>query len=175
MRCAYLSTDEANNALALEWAAACGIELFPLAPKDGLPPHPTHSPSGRVGRVRGLPGREYDAVLCDWDFWPGEVRRELLADLSNGPPPCPLAVHGYNLDEDTTMHLRNQGVDVHRSLHLDVFRRLRLARRQVRITATWLLDSEVASEGNQEEFGGRDCKEFPCRVESATKHRSVFR
>jgi hypothetical protein len=120
MRCAYLSTDEVNNALALEWAAACGIELFPLAPKDGLP------------------GREYDAVVCDWDFWPVELRRELLADLSNGPPPCPLAVHGYNLDEDTTMHLRNQGVDVQRSLQLDVFRRLRLAHRRVRITACHL-------------------------------------
>jgi hypothetical protein len=138
MRCAHLSMDEVNNALALEWAAPCGIELVPLAPKDGLP------------------GREYDAVLCDWDFWPVELRREMLADLSNGPPPCPLAVHGYNLDEDTTMHLRNQGVDVQRSLRLDVFRRLRLAHRRARITATWLLESEVASEVNQEgEFRGR--------------------
>jgi hypothetical protein len=137
MRCAYLSTDEVNNALALEWAIACGIELFPLAPKDELP------------------GREYDAVLCDWDFWPIELRQEMLVDLSNGRPPCPLAVHCYNLDQNTTMHLRNQGVDVQRSLHLNVFRRLRLAHRQVRITATWLLESE-ASEGNQEEeFAGR--------------------
>jgi hypothetical protein len=138
MRCAYLTTDEVNNALALEWAAACGIELFPLAPKDGPP------------------GREYDALLCDWDFWPVELRREMLADLSNGRPPRALAVHGYNLDEDKTMHLRNLGVDVQRSLHLDVFRRLQLAHRRVRITATWLLDSEVASEMNREgEFGGR--------------------
>ena len=70
MRCAYLTTDEVNNALALEWAATCGIVLFPLTPKEGLP------------------GREYDAVLCDWDFWPVELRREMLADLRTGPPPC---------------------------------------------------------------------------------------
>ena len=125
MRCAYLTTDEANTALALEWAAACGIDLFPLAPKEGLP------------------GREYDAVLCDWDFWPVELREEMFADLSNGPPSCPLAVHGYNLDEDATMHLRNQGVDVHRSLHFDVFRRLRLAHRRARSAAPPVLDSEV--------------------------------
>jgi hypothetical protein len=106
MRCAYLTTDEVNEALAREWSAACGVELFPLAPKDGLP------------------GREYDAVLCDWDFWPVELRQQVLAELSNGPPPCPLAVHGYNLDEDATTLLRNQGVDVQDSLHLDVFRRL---------------------------------------------------
>jgi len=117
MRCAYLSTDEVNNALALEWAAGCGINLFRLAPKDGQP------------------GREYDAVLCDWDFWPVELREELLADLSKGPLPCPLAVHGYNLDEDTRMHLRKKGVDVQCSLHRDVFQRLRLAHRQARSAA----------------------------------------
>ncbi len=126
MRCAYLTTDEVNYALALELAAACGINLFPSAPKEGLS------------------GREYDAVLCDWDFWPVELREEMLGDLSKGPPPCPLAVHGYNLDEDTTMHLRNQGVDVQCSLHLDVFCRLRLAYRRAPFAAPPVPDSEVA-------------------------------
>jgi hypothetical protein len=117
MRCAYLTTDEVNTALALEWAAAFGIELFPLAPKDGVP------------------GREYDAVLCDWDFWPVELRQDMLADLSNGPPPCPLAVHGYNLEEDATMVLCNQGVAVYGRLRLATFRRLRLAHRRARSAA----------------------------------------
>jgi hypothetical protein len=56
MRCAYLSTDEVNNALARKWAAACGIKLFPLAPKDGLPPHPTLSPLGGRGKGEGAAG-----------------------------------------------------------------------------------------------------------------------
>jgi hypothetical protein len=106
--------------------AACGIELVPLAPTDGLP------------------GRGYDAVLCDWDFWPVELRQELLADLSNGPLPCTVAVHGYNLDEHATMQLRDQGVVVQCRLQLDLFRRLRLAHRRACSAAVIVSDSEVA-------------------------------
>jgi hypothetical protein len=109
MRCAYLTTDEVNTALAGEWALEYGITLFPLAPKEGLT------------------GREYDAVLCDWDFWPAEQRRELLADLVNGPPPCPWAVHGHNVDEDALTVLRRRGVAVHGHLDPEVFPHLRLA------------------------------------------------
>ncbi len=133
MRCAYLTTDEVNKALALAWAAACGIELFPLAPKDGVP------------------GREYDAVLCDWDFWPAELRREILADLNNGPPPCPLAVHGYNLDEGATLLLRNRDVAIHGSLHLDVLQRLLLAHGRARAAVSPVLDPEAAWEVNGEQ------------------------
>jgi hypothetical protein len=96
-----------------------------------------------LGPKEGLPGREYDAVLCDLDFWPVELREEMLADPSNGPLPCPLAVHGYNLEEDAEMHLRNQGVDVQCRLHLDLFRRLRQPHLRARSMATPVLDSEV--------------------------------
>ena len=132
MRCAYLTTDDVNKALALKWAAACGISMFPLAPKDGVP------------------GREYDAVLCDWDFWPVELRQEILADLRNGPPPCPLAVHGYNLDEDAMTLLRKWGVAVRNSLHFDVLERLWLAHRRARSVPSAVLDAEAALEPSGE-------------------------
>jgi hypothetical protein len=106
MRIAYLTTDEVNEALALEMAQACGVALCPLAPRDGPP------------------DAGYDAVLCDWDFWPPERREELLAEQA-GPPSRPLAVHGYNMDEAEEKSLRSRGVAVHRGLRPEMFRLLR--------------------------------------------------
>ena len=63
MRIAYLTTDEVNEALALEMALACDVALEPLVPKQGPP------------------DAGYDAVLIDWDHWPPEQRAELLARL----------------------------------------------------------------------------------------------
>jgi hypothetical protein len=97
-----------NEALALEAARDCGIALFPLAPKEGPP------------------DAGYDAVLCDWDFWPAELRQDLLAER-DGPPHRPLAVHGYNLDEAQAEALRSRGVVVHAGLQPEVFLQLRQA------------------------------------------------
>jgi hypothetical protein len=108
MRIAYLTTDEVNEALAREMARDCGIDLYPLAPKDGPP------------------DTGYDAVLCDWDFWPAELRQELLAEHV-GPPDRPLAVHSYNLDETQAESLRSRGVAVHAVLRPEVFLQLRQA------------------------------------------------
>jgi hypothetical protein len=102
MRIAYLTTDEVNEAVALEMAQACGVALYPLAPKDGPP------------------DKGYDAVLCDWDFWPVDRRRELLAGR-DGHPYLPLAVHGYNLDEGQAEGLRRRGAAVHKNLRPEVF------------------------------------------------------
>jgi hypothetical protein len=106
MRIAFLTTDEVNEALALEMAQACGIDLYPLAPKDGPPD--------------GV----YDAVVCDWDSWPAELRKELLAELDDLPH-RPLAIHSYNLDEKQAEILRSRGVAVYAVLRPEVFLRLR--------------------------------------------------
>ncbi len=67
-----------------------------------------------------------------------------ISRLSGGLRGPLISSHGHNLDENATMHLRNQGVDVQCSLHLDVFRRLRLAHRLARSAAPPVIDSEVA-------------------------------
>jgi hypothetical protein len=108
MRIAFLTTDEVNEARAREMALACGVALFPLAPKD-------EPPDG-----------EYDAVLCDWDFWPAERRQDLLAG-PDGRPHRPLAVYGYCLDEGQAKALRSRGVAVYVRLRPKVFRQLRRA------------------------------------------------
>jgi hypothetical protein len=82
--------------------------LCPLAPKDAPP------------------DGAYDAVLCDWDFWPAERRQELLAGL-DGRPHRPLAVHSYYLDEGQAKALRSRGVAVHDGLQPEVFLQLRRA------------------------------------------------
>ncbi len=105
MQFAYLSTDEVNQALALELALECGVSLHQLAPKEGPP------------------DRGYDAVLCDWDSWPPEGRREFLAE-TGGMPYRPAAVHGYNLDEDEADILTRRGVTVYRNIQREVFLRL---------------------------------------------------
>jgi hypothetical protein len=113
MRVAYLSTDEVNQDLATRLAQAAGATLCPLAPKD--PP-----PDGAC-----------DAVLCDWDFWPEDRRRELLAGPPSAPPLCPLAVHGYGLADGPAEALRRRGVAVYATLQPEVFRLLALAARSV--------------------------------------------
>jgi hypothetical protein len=113
MRIAYLTTDEVNRHLAEEMAAACGLMLCPLAPKD--PP----------------PAGEFDALLYDWDHWPAARQREVMAELLGGSLPHAVAVHGYNLGDGRAGALRQHTVAVYRRLQPRVFRFLRRAARTV--------------------------------------------
>jgi hypothetical protein len=114
MRIAYLTTDEVNQHLAKEMAAACRVTLCPLAPKD--PP----------------PDKEFDAVLYDWDYWPAEKRQEVLAELRAGRLPGAVAVHGYNVEEGQAEALRGHAVAVYLGLRPELFRFLRRTVRAVR-------------------------------------------
>jgi hypothetical protein len=109
MRVAYLTTDEVNEALALEMAQACGVALEPL--------RPTQEPRDAA----------YDAVLIDWDFWPPEQRAEFFAALCDRPLPWRVAVHGYSLEDGLAEALHARGVDVHRRLRPEVIRLLQEA------------------------------------------------
>jgi hypothetical protein len=113
MRIAYLSTDEVNVHLAEVMAAACGLTLCPLAPKD--PP----------------PDEEFDALLYDWDSWPSRQQPEVLAKLLAGDLPHAVAVHGYNLEDGQAEALRRHSVAVYRRLQPRVFRFLWRAVRSV--------------------------------------------
>jgi hypothetical protein len=106
MRIAYLTTDEVNESLAQEMALECGVTLCPLAPKDGPPDNC------------------YDAVLCDWDYWPAEFRNAFLTGLPADLLARPVAVYSYNLMDDQAADLVSQGVSVHGSLQTEVFHSL---------------------------------------------------
>jgi hypothetical protein len=109
MRFAYLTTDEVNEALALEIAHACGLALEPLVPKQGPP------------------DAAYDAVLIDWDHWPSEQQAEFLARLRGGLLPWPVGIHSYCLDDGAAETLRTGGAIIHRRLQPGVIRLLQKA------------------------------------------------
>jgi hypothetical protein len=101
-----LTTDEVNEALAMEMTHACGVALEHLAPKEGPP------------------DASYDAVLIDWDHWPSEHREKFLAGLHHGLLPWRVAVHGYSLEDGIAEALRARGAVVHRRLGPEVIRTL---------------------------------------------------
>jgi hypothetical protein len=104
---AYLTTDEVNEALALQMAAECGITLRPLALQEA----PTDG--------------DFDAVLYDWDYLPAECRQAILANLRLGSAPHPVVLHSYNLEDEEIDTLREYGVTVYRCLEPAVFHGLR--------------------------------------------------
>jgi hypothetical protein len=106
VRVAYLTTDEVNQELALHLAAGLGVDLCVLSPRD---PAVLESFAG---------------VLYDLDYLPEPRRQEILAGLLAGPSPCPVAVHGYNLDADQERLLCENGVLVSRRLEAELFLRL---------------------------------------------------
>jgi hypothetical protein len=109
MLVAYLSTDEVNLTLAAELAGKQGIALRHLEPRDGLP------------------GAEFDAVLCDWDYWHVTGRAGLLAALSGGAAGRPVALHSFHVEPDQVEALRRGGVVLHPRLRAKVFQQLRQA------------------------------------------------
>jgi hypothetical protein len=129
MLIAYLTTDELNQHLALQMAEECGETLCPLwlsdAPPDG----------------------EFDAVVYDWDYLPAQRQQAILAALLASRAPHPVAVHGYNVDEDCVEALRGQSVAVYRRLQPEVFRSLALAYSQPRATK-----ASGCDENNDQDF-----------------------
>jgi hypothetical protein len=114
MLIAYLTTDEVNEHLAQRMAEESGETLCVFSPND-VPPD-----------------GEFDAVVYDWDYLPAQRQQSILAALSAGRAPRPIAVHSYNIEEDRARTLRQQGVAVYRTLQPEVFRLLALVGSQLR-------------------------------------------
>src|SRR5262249_20365048 len=117
MLVAYLSTDEVNPTLAAELARQQGIALRHLEPRDGLP------------------GAEFDAVLCDWDYWHVPGRAGLLADLSGGAAGLPVGLHGDHGEPGQVEARRPGGVALPPRLRARVFQQLRQAVLAARVAA----------------------------------------
>lgn len=98
MRLAYLTIDEVNQALALDFSSELDVTLTILAPKEGPP------------------DRAYDAVLCDWDSLPTEVRADFFTMSAWDALPRAVAVHGYSLTAEESIELLNRGVLIYRRL-----------------------------------------------------------
>jgi hypothetical protein len=92
----YLTTDESNACTALSLAAAVGIDLEAVGPRD-LP------------RLE----REEAEVLLDWDFVPPDERSHLL----NGSAARVVGVHGFQVSDSVASFLPLRGIVVSR--HLD--------------------------------------------------------
>jgi hypothetical protein len=107
MLIAFCSLDPVNERLARELAEAFDDTLCPLYPKDGPP------------------DGQFEAAIYDLDHWPGDSRKEILARLCQEPPPCPVAICSYNLDEGEAKALNVRGVVVFSRLGPHVFRALR--------------------------------------------------
>src|SRR5438874_8244867 len=103
MRIAYLTLDEVNGALARRLAADCGATLEAVVPGPA-------EPDGR-----------FDARLYDLDHVPAPRRQEVLARYLSGPAACPVAIHGYGLEEPQADALRRHGLAVARALEPEVF------------------------------------------------------
>jgi hypothetical protein len=100
---AYLTTDETNQAVAVQLAAESGVTLHAVAPKNVVPLEC------------------FDAVLYDIDYLPDALRATILAELQAGPSLPPRAVHSFNLEEDQEAALRRNGVVVLRRLQREMF------------------------------------------------------
>ena len=114
MLIAYLTTDEVNQAVAAQMAEECEAAHYPLWQRD-------RPPEGR-----------FDAVLYDLDYLSPPQRQEVLRGLLGSPPPYPVAVHSYHLDEDEVRGLLQNRVAVGRRLDLGLFTALRQAVGSVR-------------------------------------------
>jgi hypothetical protein len=109
MRVAYLTTDEANQNLALELAQRHGLMLCSVEPRDYAPvPRSTGcSATGITG-----PPRPRAPLLEGW--------------LGQASVPS-LALHSYQVNGEQAEALRRRGIAVHRVLEPIVFTALRQA------------------------------------------------
>ena len=104
MRIAYLSIDEVNQYLAFRMAEERRAALqvhFPVDP---------------------VPDGEFEAVLCDLDYWPGQSGEAVVERLLANPHRRRVAVHSYHLTKEQARALRDRGVGVFRTLEPEVLR-----------------------------------------------------
>jgi hypothetical protein len=106
---AYLTTDDVNLDLADRLALECGAILYPQTFRE-------RPPDGA-----------FEGVLYDWDHLCSQWRQQLLAELLARPAACPVALHGYAVEEEHGEALRRHGVGVFRRLERGVFLYLRRA------------------------------------------------
>ena len=92
MRLAYATTDEVNQALATQMAAACGAVVCHIRPGEAPPSHSL-----------------FDAFIYDLDDVPSDQRRALLEELCLSPSARPTAVHGYGIADEQSEALRAGG------------------------------------------------------------------
>jgi hypothetical protein len=104
---AYLTTDDANEDLALQVADECGVALYRLTLEQAPP----------ISRCQ--------ALLCDWDSLPSHGRSSVLFEYLTHSGGRVVAVHGVTLDEEEAETLHDDGVAVFQHLGPEVFRTLR--------------------------------------------------
>lgn len=109
---AYLTIDEVNDSLVRSFAAQSSLDVCLVQPKDEAIPE------------------DLTAVVLDLDNLPTGHLERLLAEATQGERPCPVAVHGYNLEARQVHLLRDAGVIVRRRLGTRLFRRLASALRR---------------------------------------------
>jgi hypothetical protein len=112
MRIAHITTDEVNQALAVQVARPLGAAMTPLGPGEMS----THF--------------LFDAVLFDLDRVPPDRRAALLDEIHSETTDRPMAVYGYCLSEEQARKLRFHGVAVAQRLHAALIRTLANAARQ---------------------------------------------
>jgi hypothetical protein len=120
VRIAYLTTDEVNQDLVIRMAEDCGATVYLLSPHD--PP-----PDGR-----------FDAVLCDWDYWPSHRRQEVLQELLTACAHGVVALHGYHLDEEYVEALQGHGIFAFHRLEPEILEFL--------VQRTGLIPGDVSAE-----------------------------
>lgn len=103
---AYFSTDDVGQALAARFAREYDATLVPSTGREPL-------------SSEGIAARIYDLGHLHPQY-----QDAILKDLLAGPPPSPVAVHGYDLAEDQVAALRANGVLVSRRLEPGMIRRL---------------------------------------------------
>jgi hypothetical protein len=112
MRIAHITTDEVNQALAVDAAKPLGALVTPLATEDNLT------------------NEMFDAVLLDLDRVAPYRRQALLDEIRSEATALPMAVYGYCLSDEQAGKLRFHGVAVAQRLHKALVRTLAKAVRQ---------------------------------------------
>jgi hypothetical protein len=112
MRFAHVTTDEVNQALAIQAARAVGAIVTAIGSAE-IPAH-----------------AGFDAVLYDLDRVPLDRREMLLDEIGSDGNGVPLAVYGYCLSEAQAQKLRFRGVAVAQRFHAALMRTLAKAARK---------------------------------------------
>ena len=128
---AYMTSDETNQDNALQMADDCDIVLCSLPPE----------------KVVG--NSDWDAVVYDWDYLPRRRQEELLRELLSGRHDAPVAVHGYNIDDEHVAGLRRRHVAVFRTFQPEILWLLQLLAARATSEAPLLQDEAKATHRNR--------------------------